>query len=73
MIYLVVHVDDFAVVFSMTSNFNDADQDNSPTEDIKIFIIIIKTRPGVASAVNKVATRARAVSTKNDYHALLEL
>jgi hypothetical protein len=63
----------------MSSTFNDAQQDDSPLYEYTPYmsllgklIHIIKTRPDIAYAVNRLATRAQH-ATKKDYQALLRI
>lgn len=63
----------------MSSTFNDADQNDSPLYDYQPYMsllgkvmYIIKTRPDIAYAVNRLATRA-SHATKKDYLALLRI
>lgn len=63
----------------MASTFNDAEQDNAPPADYHAFmallgklIYIIKTRPDIAYAVNRLATRANRATIK-DFNCLLRI
>jgi hypothetical protein len=63
----------------MSTLFSDTDQDNSPRYDYTLYmsllgklIHIIKTRPDIAYAVNRLATRGKC-ATEKDYRALLRI
>jgi hypothetical protein len=63
----------------MSPTFNDDDQDNAPPSDksqyatlLGMLIYVLRTRPDVAYAVNRLATRASTPTTK-DYAALCQV
>ena len=63
----------------MNPNFNDYDQDQSPPADkgkyatlLGMLIFVLRTRPDVAYAVNRLATRA-ANCTVKDYECLCQV